>query len=439
VLLERAGAVGGLSSSFDVAGVRVDHGSHRLHPATPPAVLADLHELLGTDLQLRRRHGRLRVAGRWVGFPLRASELARALPRPMLAGIARDAATAPLRRPREDSYADVLRSGLGPTLYDALYGPYARKLWGLPGERISGEQARRRVTADTPWKVAARVVRGGGNRRRGRGQGAVFSYPRRGFGQIVDALADAAVSAGAAVHTGAEVERPAGPRRRRQRPAGQRPGRDGGARLLHASYAGLARMTSPAPPLAAVEAASRLRFRAMVLVYVVHDGGRWTEYDAHYLPGPETPITRISEPANYRESAEDPADRTVLCAEIPCSTGDAIWEADEAALGDLVEEALAVTGLPPVRRADVVVRRVPHVYPVYGRGYEGDLRRLDAWASSLARVTTFGRLGLFAHDNTHHALAMGYDAVDALGSDGRWDVDAWAAARERFAAHVVED
>jgi hypothetical protein len=54
-------------------------------------------------------------------------------------------------------------------------------------------------------------------------------------------------------------------------------------------------------------------------------------------------------------------------------------------------------------------------------------------------VTTFGRLGLFAHDNTHHAVAMAYDAVDALRGDGALDRAAWARARERFAAHVVED
>ena len=62
-VLERADRVGGLAASFEVAGVRVDHGSHRLHPATPPALLADLRALLGDDLQTRPRNGRLRVAG----------------------------------------------------------------------------------------------------------------------------------------------------------------------------------------------------------------------------------------------------------------------------------------------------------------------------------------------------------------------------------------
>jgi hypothetical protein len=52
---------------------------------------------------------------------------------------------------------------------------------------------------------------------------------------------------------------------------------------------------------------------------------------------------------------------------------------------------------------------------------------------------SFGRQGLFVHDNAHHAMQMGYDAVDALRDDGRFDRYAWTAARERFAEHIVED
>jgi protoporphyrinogen oxidase len=432
-VLERADRVGGLAASFDVAGVRVDHGSHRLHPATSPRVLADLRRLLGDDLQLRPRNGRLRMAGRWLGFPLRPADLVRTLPPSFLARVARDALAGPLRRSRRDTYADVLRSGLGPALYDALYAPYAVKLWGLPGEWIAGEQARRRVTADTPWKVLGRMLR----RSEGRPQGRVFFYPRRGFGQIADALAESAAAAGAQLRLGTTAES-------LRTEGGLSVGLAGGERIDAGHVFStiplpvLGRIADPAPPAEALAAASRLRFRAMVLVYLGLEGGRYTPYDAHYLPGQETPVTRVSEPPNYRESADDPSDRTVVCAELPCAVGDEVWTASDATLAAIVEEALVGTGLPALRRTHVVVRRLPHVYPVYEIGYATHLGALDSWAGALDGVTTFGRLGLFAHDNTHHALAMAYDAVDALGPSG-FDEGAWAAARQRFAAHVVED
>lgn len=427
ILLERGDHVGGLSASFEVAGIRVDHGSHRLHPATPPHLLADLRGLLGDDLQLRPRNGRLRVAGRFVGFPLKAGELARRLPYPLLAGVARDTLTP--RRAGQDTFAGVLRASLGPALYGALYEPYAVKLWGLPGEEIDGDQARKRVTADSPWKIARRILRGSAN-----GQGKVFHYPRRGFGQIVEALAEAAADAGADIRLNTEctslVPGAGGVTLR----AGET--LEAGRVFSTIPMPLLARLVEPRPEPGVTESAARLGFRAMVLVYAVHEGGRWTPYDAHYLPGPETPVTRISEPANYRISAADPADRTVLCFEIPCQVGDEIWTCDD--FSGLVAECLARSGLPPLNLATIEVRRLPHVYPVYRAGYAEHLRGLDAWAGQVPGVTTFGRLGLFAHDNTHHAMAMAYAAVDALTGQG-WDTAAWAAARARFAEHVVED
>jgi protoporphyrinogen oxidase len=351
-VLERADSAGGMAASFEVAGVRVDHGSHRLHPATPPHVMSALRGLLGDDLQTRPRNGRLRIGDRWVGFPLRVGDLLRALPPRTVAGIARDAVTGVARRPRSDTYDEVLRAGLGSTLYEALYAPYAVKLWGLDPTRISGEQARRRVTADTPWKVAARVLRGA----RGNGQGQVFHYPRGGFGQIVDVLAAAAVDAGADVRLGHAVDAVV--------TDGARPLVSAGASSVEAGrvfstipLTALARVCSPAAPPAVVEAASALRFRAMVLVYLVHDGGRWTPFDAHYLPGLGTPVTRLSEPANYRLSADDPTDRTVLCAEIPCTIGDSIWSATDADLAAVVTEALAMHGPAGDRAVDR--RRTP--------------------------------------------------------------------------------
>jgi protoporphyrinogen oxidase len=428
LLLERAPAVGGMAASFEVAGVRVDTGSHRLHPATPAPVLSLLRDLLGDDLQTRPRNGRLHVYDRWVGFPLRPTELARTLPPKAVLRIGRDAATRPFSRADPASYASLLVSTLGPELYNALYGPYAEKLWGLPGRDIDAEQARRRVSTGGVWGIARKLVR-----RDRSGQGQVFFYPRRGFGQIVDVLAEAAVAAGAGIETDAEL-------------TSVEPGPDGvevstaDGRTVRAGHVF---STVPLPVLARLAGGpvppTGLAFRAMVLVYLVHESGRWTGYDAHYLPGPQTRVTRLSEPANYRVSRDDPADRSVLCAEIPCALGDPVWTSTPDDLAELVRDGLRASGLPGVRLGGVEVRRLPHVYPIYEIGYADRLQPLDEWVDGLDRVTTFGRLGLFAHDNTHHAMAEALDAVAALRPDGTRDPGLWAAARARFAAHVVED
>lgn len=432
VVVERSQVPGGAAGSFVVGGQRVDHGSHRLHPSTDPAILQDLRELLGDELQTRRRNGRIRLEGRWIGFPLRAGDLVRRLPPSFVVAAARDAATSPLRRPRDDSFAEVLRAGLGPAICDRFYLPYARKIWGVAPQQLSGEQARRRVSAGSPAKLLRRIA---GAARSG---GQTFYYPAGGFGRIPEVLAEAAVEAGAKLRYGEAVQ-------------GLSLHADG-VRVTTASGDAitaarawstlplpvLARMASPTPPSDVLKAAGGLRFRSLLLVYLVLDRDRVTPYDAHYLPEPRTPVSRVSEPKNYRDG-DDPTGRTVLCAEVPCDLGDGLWSSDEASIGRLVAADLQAVGLPAIRPVAVVVRRLSHAYPVYLRGFERQLALLEGWAATQPRLLTFGRQGLFAHDNSHHALAMAWAAAAALRPGGVFDDEAWTAARERFRSHVVED
>ena len=410
VVHEAAPRVGGMAGSIDVDGVRADFGSHRLHPSTPPDLLAELRGLLGDDLQVRPRNGRIRLADRWLRFPLQAQELVTKLPPRLAAGAARDALVAPLRRPRADTFAEVVRAGLGPTMADAFYAPYVEKLWGVPPDQLSGELARRRVSADGPVAVAKRLVKA----RRG---GATFLYPRRGFGQISEALADAAAAAGAEIRLSSPVED------------------------LDGLDAGLVFSTLPVTALAAMAGGptSSLTHRGMALVYLTLDRRPYTPFDAHYFPEPDVVFGRLSEPANYRESADDPADRTVLCAEVPCTAGDATWSASDADLGEQVADGLARVGLPAARPHGVHVERLPRVYPLYRIGFEQDLAGVLDWAHRLDRVVVFGRQGLFVPDNTHHALVMGAAAAAAVSADGDFDRGRWAAALEAFQSHIVED
>jgi protoporphyrinogen oxidase len=184
--------------------------------------------------------------------------------------------------------------------------------------------------------------------------------------------------------------------------------------------------------------ADALKYRAMILIYLVLEADRFTEYDAHYFPGPEIPITRLSEPKNYG-LARLPG-TTVLCAELPCSPGDHFWGATDQGLAGLVLESLARADQPvtvPVRR--VVVRRLAHAYPVYALRYREHFLRLRDWVNALEGLVTLGRQGLFAHDNTHHTLAMAYAASDCLSAEAHFDRRRWAASCRRFESHVVED
>jgi len=441
-LLEQHAVVGGNAGSFELADQRVDFGSHRLHPACDPGILADIRSLLGADLLDRPRHGRIRLRGRWLHFPLKPHDLLLRLDPGFTAGTLRDlvARAIPHRPADDDTFASVLLANLGSTICRDFYFPYARKIWGREPMELSGTQARRRVSAGSFSKLIRKVLSAiPGLKPPGAGR---FYYPRRGYGQITEAYADAARATGAELLLGwaaAAVERTDPGWTVAARSAA------GETRTLHADQVWstlpvslLARMVSPVAPAAVLEAAGQLEYRAMLLIYLQLDVDRFSEFDAHYFPGEDIAITRLSEPKNYA-ALDEPRGRTVLCAELPCSPDDRWWSMSDAELGRVVCDDLARVGLPLLRDpAGVHVRRLRHAYPIYLNGYEHSFRTLDDWARSLPGLLTYGRQGLFAHDNTHHALLMAYRAVDCM-RDGRWDADRWERYRDEFETHVVED
>lgn len=416
VVLEAGDRIGGMAASIEVGGAPVDLGSHRLHPATPEHLLDDLGRRV--VLQRRPRRGRIRVAGRWLGFPLSPAGLLRGLPPALAARAAVDAATGPLRSPDDDTYADVLRAGLGPAVWHAFHEPYAWKLWGTDPRRLSGELARRRVSASTPLDVAQRLVR---VRR------PHFLYPADGFGAIARALAD-----GLDVRTGRRVVRLVAQDDRVV--VGVRDGRVVSARHVFS--------TLPAATTAALlgaDAEGAVPVRAMVLVYLVVPGRPYTRFDAHYFPERQVLPSRVSEPFNYRERGADPGDRTVLCAEIPCWPGDDVWAAPADALATRVRDDLIRSGLPDPRAVDVHVERLASVYPVLTPPALAALGRAERAVERVGRVTVLGRQGLATPDNTHHVLDMGHEAAACVRDDGTFDDARWRRARERFRSFVVED
>jgi len=341
VVIDLQPHVGGLAASFQHDGLYFDHGSHRLHPATSDEILGDIRALVGPDLLDRPRNGRIRLLGRFVKFPLNPVDLALHLPFSFMGGFMWDLVTKPLRRKQEPraSFADALLDGLGKTICRDFYFPYARKLWGLNPEEISVVQAQRRVSANNLSKMLGKVfsfIPGMKPEAPAR-----FFYPAKGYGQISEALAQEVKRLGGCIRLstlvrGIHVE------------LGRKikllsipvtvaesgiPSRDACTPLdtLAADFVFstipitvLARLIRPEPPVEVKRAAENLRYRAMVLHYLILETDQFSPYDAHYFPTEDVIFSRVSEPKNYSASREVRG-LSGLCFEIPCQVGDPVW------------------------------------------------------------------------------------------------------------------
>jgi protoporphyrinogen oxidase len=436
-LVEQSQILGGNSGSLELEGQFLDFGSHRLHSACDPAILEDIGKMLGDDLAHRDRHGRIRLRGKWLHFPLRFTDLMLRLDKVFAIGAAWDMVKRVLG-PKGDegnTFASVLEANLGHTICKYFYFPYARKLWGHEPQMLSGIQARKRVSAGSVSKILKRLAKPPG--------AGKFYYPRRGYGQISEAYAEEGQKLGAEVKMGWSA------RKVTRMPDGgfevEIKTQSGEQEILKADHIWstipvtiLSRMIEPPAPAEVVAAADKTSYRSMVLVYLTLPVDQWTTTDAHYFPEENIRMTRISEPKNYF-GLDIPKGKTTICAELPCERDDKFWNMSDEELGDLILEDIATADLPVHKPLKVFSKRLPQAYPIYTMGYENDLEVMDSWINSIPNMLIYGRQGFFAHDNTHHALFMAYSAVDCLDEDGSFNHQRWAEYREIFATHVVED
>lgn len=187
------------------------------------------------------------------------------------------------------------------------------------------------------------------------------------------------------------------------------------------------------------KAAEKLDYRGMVFCYMMVNKDQFTPYDAHYFPEEDLIFSRLSESKNY-SAAKTPEGITGLCAEIPCSALDKIWNASPDEIFKLVAEDLKRIGLSVEGLVtETFTRRIRYAYPMYTMDFEKHLQLIHSHLETIPGLVVMGRQGLFAHDNIHHTMEGAYKACDCLDNDGNWDKKKWKVLLEEFKHHVVED
>lgn len=418
-VLEREPRVGGLCGTEERDGFRFDFGGHRFLSKSP-ALHALVQELVGDDLLLRTRSSAVLHGGRRYRYPLELDDVVRN------AGLVEGGRALVsygrqrLRRGGADvSFEDWVVRRFGRALYDAFFGPYTHKLWGIAPTEISADWAAQRISLPSLGDVLLRLcgLRDGGARTYARR----YLYPRLGIGQIFERMAAAAGRRGASFRLGARV-------------TGLERGRDGKVRAVRFRSAGgdeelacdavvstvalplLARMLGGAAlPVEIARAAGRLRFRAIRLVHLLIDRPEVTPHTWLYVSEPRYCIARIQEPRR-RSPGMAPPGRTSLMLEVPCDVGDALWSAPSAALTGRCLDELDALGFPALRRdlAGHFCSFVEEGYPIYHLDYRRERARVLAFCRDTSNVVSVGRQGAFRYVFMDTAMEMGFAAAELL-------------------------
>ncbi|MCX7015373.1 MAG: NAD(P)/FAD-dependent oxidoreductase [Candidatus Sumerlaeota bacterium] len=421
-VLEKSDHVGGLAATVEREGNRFDIGGHRFF-TTNAEVWSLWEEMLGGSFLRVNRASRIYYGGRFFHYPLRPLEaLARLGPwtaAAILASYLRQKIH-PYQRP--ETLEQWVCNKFGRRLYEIFFRPYTEKVWGVPCSEISAQWAAQRIKGLSVGALLGNMF-SLDSRRGAKSLIECFHYPRKGPGQLYEALRAFIEDKGHRVALEREAQ------------AIEHDGRgrvgavvvdtpDGPERIEAAAVLSsipihelVLRLSPPAPP-DVQDAARRLRYRDFLVVNLVLNRESVFPDQWLYIHEPSTRVARIQNYKNWSAGMIADPRRTTLGMEYFCTRGDDLWNARDEALVALAASELDRIGL--ARAADVVegfVARRAHAYCLHDTAHKQSLKTVKRHLAGFANLQTMGRAGMFKYNNQDHSILTGLLAArNVLGA-----------------------
>ena len=402
-LLEAGSTVGGNARTLRLGPFRYDTGAHRFHDKNP-AITADVRALLGDDLRRVDAPSQICWRGRRIDFPLAPYDLLTKLPLSLLARIAREQLAIPRSAGADAEHfqAMALRS-YGPTLARHFLLNYTEKLWGADPRRLSPRVAGDRLEGLDLKTFFLEAF--GGLRTKTRHLDGTFYYPRRGYGQIAEATADALgrdhirtdARITAVEHRAGRIDRLV---------VNEEETVDVETVVSTVPLTRFVDLLDPPPPEAIRRLTGSMRFRHLRLAVLALDRPRLTPNASLYFPDRSIPFTRLYEPTN-RSPDMAPDGQTVVVLELPCHRDDEAWSLSASDLTKtahalLVQQELLAPNDPVVATDD---HAVPFAYPILEVGSEEKAERLQRYLSRFDNLHLLGRGAQFHYTHVHTLYA----------------------------------
>jgi len=424
VVLEKEKEIGGLAATFQRSGYAFDYGPHNFHTHFPE-VEDFVFRRLGVPMEFKPlQSAKIFFGGKSVPYPIKGLRALTVLdPWTALRGSADFIFTRlklRLERPHEKSFKDWITHRYGRTLYQIYFGPYAEKVWGLPGEKIDLVVASKKVPTASLLELLIRALfRTGPRRLHSEDTETVRSYyPEAGIGAVSEKLAAGILARGCRILMNAvprTIHHQNGSVTEIEYLQDRGPGRLQADLLINTIP-----LNEFVTLLGGSLPASRLQFRSMVLVYLIVGRERVFDVPWMYFNDPADPdvlFNRAYEVGNFSRGMTPPG-KSVLCLEITCALDDQTWKTEADDLAASCIRYLERHGF--FRRAEVedaFIKRLPVAYPVFEVGYRSALRKHLDIVGRFANVASIGRQGGFTYSNVDHCLAMAMDLQAFIKKD----------------------
>ncbi|MGD8858529.1 MAG: FAD-dependent oxidoreductase [Myxococcales bacterium] len=394
---ERLAAAGGHAITLERDGFRFDRTGHLLH-LRDDGMRAWVQELLPDRLVHIERNSRVFSHGRYTRYPYQANTFGlppqvayECLTGYMAARDARD------ETPDPQNFEEFCLKYFGEGFSRHFMIPYNQKLWGAHPREITAEWCSRFVPQPKLEDVIAGAV---GLNDRELGYNANFLYPKRGIGELTDALCEALPQPPRFEHAPTAIDW------RRKRLVFD----DGEVPYdVLISTAPLDALLSLLvdPPEAVGNAASRLVCNPLWYLDVALDRRCGVDLHWAYVPEPRYPFYRVGCYSNF--SAElAPSGKACLYVELASREGP---QMDQL----LPEVAAGLIDMQLIERPEDILfaepRRIDHAYVVFNHDYYRALEAIRPFLDE-QRIISTGRYGGWNYSSMEDALIFGRDAAE---------------------------
>jgi protoporphyrinogen oxidase len=333
-IFEMHDKVGGIARTESWRGFLFDLGGHRYH--SDIAEVVELwRDMLGPDLMTVPRSSRIFFQGRFVSYPLQASEVVTSMNLwDCMATAVSYLRTHLPNAPQEDNLENWLTKRFGRRLYELFFRQYTEKVWGLPCSQIQSEWAPQRIQDLSMGSILLKAL--GFSSGKSANLISKFYYPRLGSGMMWEAMQEHIASLGGQVSLGTRVT---GLKLDEQGVCGLVVQGGDNTRELPAKRVissiplpRLIKLLQPQAPEKVRRAAANLSYRSLIIVCLILKRPMDSDDQWIYVHDPDFKVGRMQVFKNWSPAMVPEPDKGSLGMEYFCSRGDGLWQMSDAEL-----------------------------------------------------------------------------------------------------------
>jgi protoporphyrinogen oxidase len=421
-IIESGSRVGGFARSFTRKGYAFDIGPHIFFGEKTVSKLKEYFD--GGDVLIRNdnlKQGIL-IRNRLFRYPFQLGEILYKIEKRQLLSVVYDVfvgntKAANTRDGEDESLETWVKGKIGPTLFEYIaLDTYVQKLYGISASEISSDWGKHRLKP-LAGMTLLQALRKKLNPFGKKGKGNTF-YCSKGIGDVATHLADYIVKHGGRILLDCSVEdvelSNGRVKKMHVKRKGDRQSVSSDFFVSTIKIADLIGMIRPAPAAAVHDASAALKYRNLILLYLIVNKPKVLDNCLIYFSVNDTTFKRITE-FKYFSSEMMPPNETTLALEVCADDEDEIWNAQDTEVSDKLIAELGQRDV--VSREDVLesfVLRTPSVYPVYFLNYRDPLKIIFDYLKNIENMVSIGRQGLYQHDDMRTAIESGFHAVGLI-------------------------